>query len=83
MNGAMNMIKKIEIYKKDKWNMLHVEVQGKTIVLREISEQWGEEAHTFLSRPELMNWVENRFSKKKFIGDENERVEIIKAFKQV
>ncbi len=45
------MIKKHEIYKKDKWNMMTVEVQGRYIVLREISDQWGEETHTFMSRP--------------------------------
>lgn len=83
MNGVLRMIKKVQIYKRDKWNMMNVEVHGKTIILREISDQWGEEAHSFLSRPALMNWVEQRFSEEKFSGEEEERLEIIEAFRQV
>lgn len=77
------MIKKHEIYKKDKWNMMTVEVQGKYIVLREISDQWGEESHTFLSRPALMHWVQQRFPKEEYAGKEEEWQGIIAAFKQV
>lgn len=77
------MIKKHEIYKKDKWNMMTVEVQGKYIVLREISDQWGEESHTFLSRPALMQWAQNRFPKEEFAGKEEEWYDIMNAFKQV
>ncbi|MOA25180.1 hypothetical protein D3C78_1458900 [compost metagenome] len=77
------MIKKHEIYKRDKWNMMTVEVQGKYIVLREISDQWGEECHTFLSRPALMQWVNRRFPKEEYIDKEDEWKEIITAFKQV
>ncbi|WJH34555.1 hypothetical protein MJA45_19365 [Paenibacillus aurantius] len=76
-------IKKHLIYKKDKWNMLTVEVNGKTLILREISDQWGEECHEFLSRPALMHWVEDRFAPEKFEGTEEEREEILKAFKEV
>ncbi len=42
-----------------------VEVNGTRFILREISDQWGEESQTFLSRPEMMNWAEHRFSKEK------------------
>lgn len=77
------MIKKHEIYKRDKWNMMTVEVQGKYIVLREISDQWGEECHTFLSRPALMQWVNNRFPKEEYAGKEEEWDSIMKAFKEV
>lgn len=55
------MFTKHTVYKHDNYNMLTVEVQGKTLVVREISDQWGEVCHKFLSRPELMNWAENRF----------------------
>ncbi|MNO33902.1 hypothetical protein D3C76_239260 [compost metagenome] len=77
------MIKKHQIYKHDKWNMMTVEVQGKYIVLREISDQWGEECRTFLSRPALMDWVKNRFPKEEFVGKEDEWNEIMQSFKQV
>ncbi|WP_018750470.1 hypothetical protein [Paenibacillus sanguinis] len=77
------MIKKHEIYKKDKWNMMTVEVQGKYIVLREISDQWGEETHTFLSRPALMDWVKRRFPKEEYADNEAEWEDIMAAFKQV
>lgn len=77
------MIKKVQIYKKDKWNMINVEIQGKSIIVREISDQWGEEAHTFLSRPALMHWAQQRFSADKFDGDEQTRLEIIEGFKQI
>ncbi|MGG6313433.1 hypothetical protein [Paenibacillus macerans] len=77
------MIKKHEIYKKDKWNMMTVEVQGKYIILREISDQWGEESHTFLSRPALMDWVKRRFPKEEYAGNLEEWDDIMNAFKQV
>lgn len=77
------MMKKHVIYKKDNWNMLTVEVQGRYIVLREISEQWGEECHNFLSRPALMHWAEQRFPKEDFTGNEEEWNEIMLKFKEV
>ncbi|MGN7167501.1 hypothetical protein ACTHSJ_16725 [Paenibacillus cellulositrophicus] len=77
------MIKKHEIYKKDKWNMMTIEVQGRYIVLREISDQWGEETHTFMSRPAMMQWVNNRFPKEDYQGNEDEWRQIMNAFKEV
>ncbi|TVY06659.1 hypothetical protein [Paenibacillus cremeus] len=77
------MIKKHTIYKKDKWNMLTVEVNGKQLILREISDQWGEECHTFLSRPEMMHWAQNRFAKEKFDGSSEEHESIMEAFRNV
>ncbi|UUZ80014.1 hypothetical protein LJK88_34180 [Paenibacillus sp. P26] len=77
------MIKKHIIYKKDKWNMLTVEVNGKQLILREISDQWGEDCHTFLSRPEMMHWVEERFKKSDFEGTEEEYESMMEAFRQV
>ncbi|MBD7967058.1 hypothetical protein [Paenibacillus gallinarum] len=77
------MIKKHQIYKKDKWNMMTVEVQGRYIVLREISDQWGEDTHTFMSRPALMHWAKNRFPKEDFVDREEEWAEIMAAFKEV
>lgn len=76
-------IKKHMIYKKDNWNMLTVEVNGKTIIVREISDQWGEECYTFLSRPALMNWVEERFAKEKYKGTEEEYENMMSAFREV
>lgn len=77
------MIKKYEIYKKDKWNMMTVEVQGRHIVLREISDQWGEETQTFMSRPALREWAEKRFPKDDFGGREEEWQRIMEAIRQV
>lgn len=76
-------MKKTEIYKTDKWNMMHAEVQGKQIIVREISDQWGEDSRTFLSRPEMMAWVEQRFSASTFEGDEQERQRILALFKTI
>ncbi|WP_339279823.1 hypothetical protein NYE40_09275 [Paenibacillus sp. FSL W8-1187] len=77
------MIKKHLIYKTDKYNMLNVEVHGKTIIAREISDQWGEECHTFLSRPELMHWAESRFRPEKFEGREEELQTILQNLSEV
>lgn len=74
---------KIQIYKKDKWNMMNVVVQGNKIILTEISDQWGEESHTFIGRPALLHWVERRFSKESFIGREDEYQEIMQKFHEV
>lgn len=77
------MIKKVQIYKKDKWNMINAEVQGTRIVVRVISDQWGEDNYEFLSRPALMHWVEERFSPERYDGPEEERREIVEKFKEV
>lgn len=77
------MMKKHQIYKKDNWNMMTVEVQGRYIVLREISDQWGEETHNFLSRPAMMEWAKNRFPKEQYIEREAEWEEIMEAFKNI
>lgn len=77
------MTKKHLIYKKDKWNMMTVEVQGRSLVLREISDQWGEESHTFVSRPEMMEWVERRFPRSRFEGREEEYEQLMNAFREV
>ncbi|AZN40256.1 hypothetical protein [Paenibacillus albus] len=77
------MFKKVQIYKTDKYNMLTVEVQGKTLVLREINDQWGEECHTFVSRPEMLHWAENRFREADYVGREEERAEIMERFRSV
>lgn len=76
-------IKTHQIYKTDKWNMLTVEENGKSLILREISDQWGEDCHTFLSRPALMHWAENRFRKSDYAGREQEWEEIMEAFKKI
>jgi len=75
--------KKHVIYKKDKWNMMTVEVSGKSLILREISDQWGEECRTFLSRPAMMRWVSERFPKENFAGKEEEWENLMKAFGQI
>lgn len=77
------VFKKHTIYKKDKWNMLNVEVQGSKIVLTEISDQWGEESHTFVGRPAMMRWAEERFPKESFVGKEEEWEQIMEAFREV
>lgn len=77
------MMKKVQVYKRDKWNMINVEVQGRSIRLSEISDQWGEEVHTYIGRAEMMQWVEQRFSPEAFDGDEAERLQIIEAFEQI
>ena len=76
-------IKKHLIYKKDKWNMLTVEENGKSLIVREISDQWGEECHTFLSRPELMNWVEKRFPKEDSAYSPDEWNELMETFRKI
>lgn len=77
------MIKKHTIYKTDKWNMLTVEVHGTRLVVREISDQWGEDNYEFLSRPALMHWVNQRFPKEKYVGREAEWEQLIQAFKEI
>ncbi|OBR67396.1 hypothetical protein A7K91_19495 [Paenibacillus oryzae] len=77
------MFKKHQIYKTDKYNMLTVEVKGKTLVLTEISDQWGEESHIFVSRQEMLHWARNRFRAEDYVGREQELEDIMAAFKEV
>lgn len=63
--------------------MIHVEIHGKHIEVREISDQWGEDTHVFLSRPALMDWVHQRYAVGKFEGTEEERTTIIERFSQI
>jgi hypothetical protein len=81
--GECLMIKKHTIYKHDKWNMMTVEVHGTRLILREISDQWGEENHEFLTRPHMMEWVNRRFPKEKYEGNEQEWEQIMEAFSQI
>lgn len=78
-----NRIKTVQIYKWDKWNMMSVEINGKSLILREISQDWGEECHTFLSRPAMMHWANERFATERFKGPEEERQKILEAFRQI
>jgi hypothetical protein len=77
------MFAKHVIYKHDNYNMLTVEVQGKTLVVREISDQWGEECHKFLSRPELMNWAQKRFLPDDFPGGDEEYRQVMESLRTV
>ncbi|MFC5703788.1 hypothetical protein ACFPVX_21085 [Cohnella faecalis] len=77
------MFKKHIIYKHDNYNMLTVEVQGKTLVVREISDQWGEECHNFISRPEMMEWARRRFRPDDFPGGEEAYNQTIDALRSV
>ncbi|THF79942.1 hypothetical protein [Cohnella fermenti] len=77
------MFAKHVIYKHDNYNMLTVEVQGKTLVVREISDQWGEECHRFLSRPELMNWAERRFTAQDFPDGEEQLKATLQALRSI
>ncbi|WP_209970325.1 hypothetical protein [Paenibacillus eucommiae] len=63
--------------------MMNVEVQGTKIILTEITDQWGEESHTFIGRPAMMNWAKERFSKERFTGSEEEWDAIMLAFSEV
>jgi hypothetical protein len=78
-----NMKKKFEIYKKDKWNMMHVEVQGSKIIVTEISDQWGEESFTFIGRAALMHWVEQRFPKPSIAEELAQWQTIMDQFKEI
>lgn len=77
------MFAKHIIYKHDNYNMLTVEVQGKTLVVRHLSDQWGEECHRFVSRPELINWAERHFSASDFPGGEEERRQTLEKLRSV
>jgi len=72
--------KKVQIFKRDKWNMIQAEVRGREIEVIEISDQWGEDSRTFYSRSELRHWVEERFAPGKFQGTEEERQHILEEF---
>lgn len=75
--------KKHLIFKKDKWNMLTIEVQGRSIVARDISTEWGEESHVFLSRHELVEWAGKRFAPDDFGGDTEEYERVMQAIREV
>lgn len=77
------MNKPIVIHSEDKWNKIQVEMKGSKIIVSEISSYWGEETHTFLSRPALMEWVQRRFTEEQFAGSEEERQQVIEKFKQI
>lgn len=78
-----NKIKTHVIYKKDKWNMLTVEENGSKLIVREISDQWGEDTYMFMSRSALVQWAEHKFSPGKFDGTDEEREAIMNGFRSV
>jgi len=77
------MFAKHVIYKHDNYNMLTVEVQGKTLVVRKISDQWGEECHKFISRPEMMHWAEGHFRAEDFPAGEEGLAEMMEHLKDI
>jgi hypothetical protein len=76
-------MEKHEIYKQDKWNMILAEVKGTKIEVREISTEWGEEKFIFHSRPEMMHWVENKFKRENYSGQEEVYEQIVDNFRNV
>jgi len=83
IESVMSLFKKHVIYKQDKYNMLTVEEQGKTLVVRHISDQWGEEGFQFISRAELLHWADNFFRKEDFIGREDELEQIMSNLRSI
>lgn len=81
--AELTVVRKVQIYKRDKYNMLTVEIQGKSLVVRDISDAWGEECHTFLSRPEMLAWAESRFQADRLEGGEREREQILGKFRAI
>jgi len=63
--------------------MLTVEEQGKTLVVRHISDQWGEEGFQFISRAELLNWAQKYFRAEDFIGREEELEQIMNNLRSI
>ncbi|MFC6332524.1 hypothetical protein ACFP56_07790 [Paenibacillus septentrionalis] len=63
--------------------MLTVEEQGKTLVVRKISDQWGEEGFQFISRGELLDWAEKHFKAEDYIGREDELDEIMTNLRSI
>jgi hypothetical protein len=83
IESVITLFKKHTIYKHDKYNMLTVEVQGKTLVVRKISDQWGEEGFQFISRAELMDWASKHYRAEDFVGREDEFEEIMSNLRSV
>ncbi|GIP15404.1 hypothetical protein J40TS1_10460 [Paenibacillus montaniterrae] len=81
--SVIRLFKKHTIYKHDKYNMLTVEEQGKTLVVRKISDQWGEEGFQFVSRAELMDWAGKHFRPGDFIGKEDELEQIMQNLRSI
>jgi hypothetical protein len=79
----LRVFEKHTVYKLDPYNMLTVEVQGKTIVVREISDQWGEETHKFLSRPEFMDWAIRRFRPEDFPDGEEQYRKVMETLRSI
>jgi hypothetical protein len=72
-----------EIFKIDKWNMMKVERQGTRFIVRDISTEWGEECHTFVSRHEVLHYAEQRFAADRCEFEEVERLRILTLFKEI
>jgi len=83
IESVIPMFKKHTIYKHDKYNMLTVEEQGKTLVVRKISDQWGEEGFQFVSRAELLDWATKHFRAEDFAGREEELKQIMSNLRSI
>lgn len=83
IESVIQLFKKHTIYKYDKYNMLTVEEQGKTLVVRKISDQWGEEGFQFISRAELLDWAGKQFRAEDFVGKEDEFEQIMSNFRSI
>ena len=64
--------------------MMKVEQIGTKYTVREISTEWGEETHVFLSRHELAHFAQQRFAvATNSLFDETERARILSLFQDI
>ncbi len=80
--GAI-LMKRHEIYKLDKWNMMYVEEVGRCLTVIEISTEWGEESHEFMSRGELEQWANRRFQAPDFANRQEETSVFMERIKSI
>lgn len=76
-------MEKIQIYKLDKWNQMHAEIQGRQITVRKISTEWGEETFLFNGRAEILNWAEGYFKNTPLEQTTDEYERWIESFKSI
>ncbi len=60
--------------------MMSVVVHGTKLVVTEISDQWGEESYTFIGKPALLHWAQQRFSKEHNMENKEEWDAIMQKF---
>ncbi|MDB5085714.1 MAG: hypothetical protein JWN30_2600 [Bacilli bacterium] len=72
------MKRQLQVYKHDNWNQMNILINGKHIVVSELSSTFGETTYDFFTKSEMMAWAKKHFANE----EPTELQRILQVFEQ-